>query len=104
MLLSGRHPSHPPRARAPSARGIQLGNLGARIDGGDHLAARDQIFTTAATMCVAPSVGHPEVMENDFGSPLLHPLLAGRSSPTGFETSYDVTPDDQVEALVEAAR
>jgi nitroreductase len=48
-------------------------------------------------------VGHPEVMENDFGSPLLHPLLAGRSSPTSFDASYDV-PDDQFEALLEAAR
>ena len=42
-------------------------------------------------------------MENDFGSQLLHPLLAGRSSPTSFDASYGV-PDDQVEALVEAAR
>ncbi len=42
-------------------------------------------------------------MENDFGSPLLHPLLAGRSSPTSFDASHDV-PEDQVEALLEAAR
>jgi nitroreductase len=43
------------------------------------------------------------MIENDFGSPLLHPLLAGRSSPTGFDAACDV-PDDQVEALLEAAR
>jgi nitroreductase len=42
-------------------------------------------------------------MESHFGSPLLHPLLAGRSSPTSFDASEDV-PDDQVEALLEAAR
>lgn len=49
------------------------------------------------------TVGHPEATENAFGSPLLHPLRAGRSRPTSFDASYDV-PDFQVEALVEAAR
>ena len=42
-------------------------------------------------------------MENQFGSPLLHPLLAGRWSPASFDASYDIT-EDQTGALLEAAR
>jgi nitroreductase len=44
-----------------------------------------------------------EPMEHEFGSPLLHPLLAGRWSPASFDTRYDVRPDE-IEALLEAAR
>jgi len=42
-------------------------------------------------------------VEHEFGSPLLHPLLAGRWSPACFDVSYDVSAD-QTEALLEAAR
>lgn len=34
---------------------------------------------------------------------LLHPLLAGRWSPTSFDATYDL-PDREIEALLEAAR
>ena len=44
-----------------------------------------------------------ETVEHEFGSPLLHPLLAGRWSPACFDTCYDVRPDE-IEALLEAAR
>jgi len=40
---------------------------------------------------------------DEFGSPLLHPLLAGRWSPVSFDVSYDVT-SDEIEVLLEAAR
>ncbi len=43
------------------------------------------------------------MVDHEFGSPLLHPLLAGRSSPTGFDAVYEVS-DGEVEALLEAAR
>ena len=42
-------------------------------------------------------------MEDQFGSPLLHPLLAGRWSPASFDASYDVA-EDETEVLLEAAR
>ncbi|HEY3955526.1 MAG TPA: nitroreductase family protein [Streptosporangiaceae bacterium] len=42
-------------------------------------------------------------MENEFAAPLLHPLLAGRWSPAGFDGSYVVTPEE-IDALLEAAR
>jgi nitroreductase len=42
-------------------------------------------------------------VEHEFGSPLLHPLLAGRWSPASFDDGYDVRPDE-IEALLEAAR
>jgi nitroreductase len=42
-------------------------------------------------------------VEHEFGSPLLHPLLAGRWSPASFDACYDVRPDE-IEALLEAAR
>jgi nitroreductase len=42
-------------------------------------------------------------VDNELGSPLVHPLLAARWSPTGFDATYDV-PDAEVEALLEAAR
>lgn len=42
-------------------------------------------------------------VDDELGSPLLHPLLAGRWSPTSFDTSYEV-PDEHVEVLLEAAR
>lgn len=42
-------------------------------------------------------------MDSAFDPPLLHPLLAGRWSPTRFDASYDATADE-VDALVEAAR
>ena len=42
-------------------------------------------------------------MENGFGPPLLHPLLAERWSPASFDASHEVAEDD-VEVLLEAAR
>lgn len=42
-------------------------------------------------------------MDNEFGSPLLHPLLAARWSPTSFDATYDV-PDGEIDAMLEAAR
>lgn len=44
-----------------------------------------------------------ETVEHEFGTPLLHPLLAGRWSPACFDVSYHVTADE-IEALLEAAR
>ena len=43
------------------------------------------------------------VENEEFGSPLLHPLLAGRWSPASFDPSHDVAPDEIV-VLLEAAR
>lgn len=42
-------------------------------------------------------------VDNGSGSPLLHPLLASRWSPTSFDASYEV-PDGEIDALLEAAR
>jgi nitroreductase len=42
-------------------------------------------------------------MESEFGSALVHPLLASRWSPTSFDTGHEVSLDE-VEALLEAAR
>ena len=62
-----------------------------------------------ATGCAAvlgPPSGalHHGAVENDeFGSPLLHPLLAGRWSPASFDPSHDVAPDE-ILVLLEAAR
>jgi nitroreductase len=42
-------------------------------------------------------------VENGFGPPLLHPLLAGRWSPASFDASYDVA-EHEIEVLLEAAR
>jgi nitroreductase len=42
-------------------------------------------------------------MENESGPPLLHPLLAGRWSPAGFDAGYQVTAEE-TDALLEAAR
>ena len=42
-------------------------------------------------------------VDNELGSPLVHPLLAARWSPTGFDGAYDV-PDAEIETLLEAAR
>ncbi len=42
-------------------------------------------------------------MDNEFSSPLLHPLLAFRWIPTRFDDTYEAT-DDEIEALLEAAR
>ncbi len=42
-------------------------------------------------------------MTDDFGSPLLHPLLASRWSPTSFDAGYELS-DGEVQALLEAAR
>lgn len=42
-------------------------------------------------------------MEEAAGTPGLHPLLAGRWSPTVFDPSSDLTPSE-VELLLEAAR
>ena len=42
-------------------------------------------------------------MREDAGTPGLHPLLAGRWSPTTFDPSHDV-PTAEVELLLEAAR
>src|SRR5215469_6586127 len=46
---------------------------------------------------------HNGAVEDQFGSPLLHPLLAGRWSPASFDACYDVT-EDEIEVLLEAAR
>ena len=43
------------------------------------------------------------VENEEFGSPLLHPLLAGRWSPASFDPSHDVAPDE-ILVLLEAAR
>jgi len=43
------------------------------------------------------------VESDEFGSALLHPLLAGRWSPASFDPSHDVAPDEVV-VLLEAAR
>jgi nitroreductase len=43
------------------------------------------------------------VVENEFGLPLLHPLLASRWSPTLFDAQHELSPAE-VEALLEAAR
>ena len=42
-------------------------------------------------------------MDSEFGSPLVHPLLASRWSPTSFDPKHEVSPGE-VEALLEAAR
>jgi nitroreductase len=42
-------------------------------------------------------------VDREFGSPPLHPLLAGRWSPASFDASYGVS-GDEIEALLEAAR
>lgn len=42
-------------------------------------------------------------VESDFGSPLVHPLLASRWSPTSFDPGHDLSPDE-VDSLLEAAR
>lgn len=44
-----------------------------------------------------------EGVDSQFGSPLLHPLLASRWSPARFDTCH-VIGDDEVESLLEAAR
>jgi nitroreductase len=46
---------------------------------------------------------HNGAVEGQFGSPLLHSLLAGRWSPARFDASYDVA-EDEIEVLLEAAR
>jgi nitroreductase len=46
---------------------------------------------------------HNGAVEDQFGSPLLHPLLAGRWSPASFDASHDVA-EDEIEVLLEAAR
>jgi len=43
------------------------------------------------------------VESDEFGSALLHPLLAGRWSPASFDPCHDVAPDEIV-VLLEAAR
>jgi nitroreductase len=42
-------------------------------------------------------------VENEFGSPLLHPLLAGRWSPVAFDPAHEIAPDE-IAVLLEAAR
>lgn len=42
-------------------------------------------------------------VENEFGSPLVHPLLASRWSPTLFDSEHELS-SGEVEALLEAAR
>ena len=44
-----------------------------------------------------------EGMVNALGSPMLHPLLAARWSPSSFDGSHELTPAE-VEVLLEAAR
>jgi nitroreductase len=46
---------------------------------------------------------HHGTVESESGPPLLHPLLAERWSPAGFDAGYEVTPEE-VDALLEAAR
>jgi nitroreductase len=42
-------------------------------------------------------------VDNDLQSPLLHPLLASRWSPTSFDTAH-IIPDEHVHVILEAAR
>src|SRR5215468_4311135 len=69
-----------------------------RIKTGARNGVRRCPEATARALC------HHGAVENDeFGSALLHPLLAGRWSPASFDPSHDVAPDEIV-VLLEAAR
>src|SRR6516165_5968339 len=46
---------------------------------------------------------HPWLVSFEADQPLLHPLLAGRWSPTTFDASYELAASE-IEALLEAAR
>ncbi len=50
-----------------------------------------------------PGSGNLNAVENECGSPLVHPLLASRWSPTRFDREHKL-PGGEVEALLEAAR
>lgn len=50
-----------------------------------------------------PLYRHPGVVDHELDAPLLHPLLAARSSPTSFDATYAV-PESEIDALLDAAR